>query len=956
MAESASSSRTPHPPLPEEPEQGGRGETPVGQRGQPLPEDDQPTIVSNRPPLPTEPTPDWAYRVFQGSLRQGDRLSHFELLEYVGGGGMGRVFRAVDLRLSRTVALKVLSPAQAADHENLLRFQKEAQSAARLDHENIARVYYVGEDRGLHYIVYEFVEGTNVRALVEQKGPLSLAEAVNYSLQIAEALAHAAGRDVVHRDVKPSNVLITPDGRAKLIDMGLARLQRGGSSKADLTATGVTLGTFDYIAPEQARDPRNADIRSDIYSLGCTLFFMLTGRPPFPDGTMLQKLLQHQADDPPEIRQFRPDLPEEAARLLRKMLAKDPSRRYRFAAELVEDLLALADLVGLRPVGPSGKVWVTQRRAEVRRLQRHFPWLAPTAALLCIVAVLHFWWSSSTVPTPNPQEFAASAGQGTNSAKTVKDQQGPPATSPGDSTSEAKGGQSGSATLPRTSPDGPAGSGSVPPPVPASHGAGPSALDAIARLTTDQADRAGLGFDSFRGGASAGGDVSFSLGLSSQAEILSGEWAGATTPLADATGVGQGPSDPARQSGLLVVTDQVQGANEFPSLSAACSVAADYAEIELRFNGPRKERPITLSNLNVTIRAAEGYRPILVFEPRQDEIDPGRYPRSMFTVTAGGLTLLDVALELRLPRGVPADDWSLMETRGSQTVRLERCWLSIDNASDQLAAYHPGVAFFRTMCAPGADLVITDDIGPTLPPATIDLLDSVACGEAVFLCATDSQPIHLVWENGLLATSERLLSSFGGQLAPRPGEMLQIDLRHVTANARRGLFRMADSELHPHPMSLQVRCSDSILAAGPGAALIDQVGVGTLEEFHGRFEWNGNRNFFEGFEIFWNFAARDQQPLGEAMDFEDWKSHWEPDEQNLPSSSQVRWKAFPPATRAFHTHSWADYALAESTPEEPNPPVGAAPHGRDAGLQAARLPPPPESALVERPEPTRPSD
>ena len=312
----------------------------------------------------------------------GDRLGHFELVEYVGGGGMGRVFRAIDTQLGRTVALKVLPPEQASDPDALQRFQNEAQSSARLDHDNIARAYYVGEDRGLHYIVFEFIEGVNVRLLVERKGPLPLAEAVSYTLQVAEALAHADARAVVHRDIKPSNVLITPEGRVKLIDMGLARLRHADPAVADLTASGVTLGTFDYISPEQARDPRNADIRSDIYSLGCTLFFMLAGQPPFPEGTVLQKLLQHQGDQPPDIQQFRPELPEESSRVLRKMMAKDPRHRYASPAELVADLLLLAEQIGLRPMSPTSRIWLVPQEPSVSFLQRHLPWIAPVAALV----------------------------------------------------------------------------------------------------------------------------------------------------------------------------------------------------------------------------------------------------------------------------------------------------------------------------------------------------------------------------------------------------------------------------------------------------------------------------------------------------------------------------------------------------------------------------------------------
>src|SRR5256714_5941870 len=204
---------------------------------------------------------------------------------------MGAVFRATDTRLGRTVAVKVLSR-DHDDEETIRRFRNEAQSAARLDHPNIARVYYVGEDQGLNFIVFEFVDGTNLRDQVQNAGPLELEQALYYTLQLAEALAHSASRDVVHRDIKPSNVLVTAEGQVKLVDMGLARLHQVESSANDLTATGVTLGTFDYNSPEQARDPRAADVRSDIYSLGCTLFYMLTGQPPLSEGKELTKLLQ----------------------------------------------------------------------------------------------------------------------------------------------------------------------------------------------------------------------------------------------------------------------------------------------------------------------------------------------------------------------------------------------------------------------------------------------------------------------------------------------------------------------------------------------------------------------------------------------------------------------------------------------------------------------------------------
>ncbi len=354
--------------------------------------DGQATVISNRAPLtppPTSEPPAAADPASTAELPSPVRLGHFQLTGFIGGGGMGRVFRAHDTELHRTVAVKVLPRDQVGDAGLVARFRNEAQSAARLNHENIIQVFHVGEEDGLPYIVFEFVEGLNIRALVAQKGTLPLAEALSYTYQVARALAHVAASGVVHRDVKPSNVLVTKDGRVKLIDMGLARVQRTADGVGELTASGVTLGTFDYISPEQARDPRTADVRSDIYSLGCTLYYMLTGRPPFPEGTVLQKLLQHQGEKPPEVRDFRPELPEAVSHLLMRMMAKEPRRRFQTPAELIaaggpgrRSRLAPASL------GPPG--WVVPRRPKLRFLQRHIPWLAPLALLLVAVLAMQF--------------------------------------------------------------------------------------------------------------------------------------------------------------------------------------------------------------------------------------------------------------------------------------------------------------------------------------------------------------------------------------------------------------------------------------------------------------------------------------------------------------------------------------------------------------------------------------
>jgi serine/threonine protein kinase len=272
----------------------------------------------------------------------GRRLGHFELLEAVGVGGMAAVIRAKDLHLGRIVALKILPPDMAVDPENIKRFKHEARAAAKLDHENIARVYFCGEDAGLHFIAFEFVEGENLRTKLEkQGGPLPVPDCVNYMLQIAAGLAHAASRGVIHRDIKPSNIVITHSGQAKIVDMGLAR-SLDAAVAGTVTQSGVTLGTFDYISPEQALEPRSADVRSDIYSLGCTFYHLLTGVPPVPEGTAAKKLHWHQHVQPIDPRQHNPDLPDELAAILAKMMLKSPRARYQTPEELIRDLQRLA--------------------------------------------------------------------------------------------------------------------------------------------------------------------------------------------------------------------------------------------------------------------------------------------------------------------------------------------------------------------------------------------------------------------------------------------------------------------------------------------------------------------------------------------------------------------------------------------------------------------------------------
>ena len=332
----------------------------------------------------------------------GQQLDHFLIESLVGAGGMVAVFRGRDLKLDREVAIKVV-PNADRDDEAIRRFRVEAQSAAKLDHPNIARVYYVGETQYWSYIVFEFVEGTNLRELVFKKGLLSIDDAVCLTRQVAEALQHAFERKVVHRDIKPSNILVTQTGQAKLVDMGLARTTEFDRSTTDLTASGVTLGTFDYISPEQAHDPRKADVRSDIYSLGCTLYFLLTAQPPFPEGTALQKLLMHGTKMPEDPRLFRADISDSMIAILRKMMAKKPADRYQEPTDLIHDLRTLAELEGLVWASSSDNAVNLPAAAQRTWLEATLPVLISLTAILGTTLWLHSSsYLSATFPIPRP--------------------------------------------------------------------------------------------------------------------------------------------------------------------------------------------------------------------------------------------------------------------------------------------------------------------------------------------------------------------------------------------------------------------------------------------------------------------------------------------------------------------------------------------------------------------------
>jgi PAS domain S-box-containing protein len=273
-----------------------------------------------------------------------EQLAHYEVLEVIGKGGMGLVYKARHTKLRRIVAMKVLSNRRREDPDAIARFRREMAMVGKLNHPNIVQGFDAGESDGLLFLIMDYVEGIDLSRLVNQRGPLPIPVACEIIRQAALGLQHVHEHGLVHRDLKPSNLMLTWSGQLKLLDLGLARLYSDDPNSEELTHSGQVLGTADYMAPEQARDTRMIDIRSDLYSLGCTLFKLLTGSAPFSGPeyeTLYQKLMAHAEIPAPPIRQHRPQVPEPLEAVLIRLLAKDPVNRFDTPAQVVEAIAPL---------------------------------------------------------------------------------------------------------------------------------------------------------------------------------------------------------------------------------------------------------------------------------------------------------------------------------------------------------------------------------------------------------------------------------------------------------------------------------------------------------------------------------------------------------------------------------------------------------------------------------------
>jgi hypothetical protein len=289
-------------------------------------------------------------QVLQGRAA-GLVLGSYLLLERLSAGGMGRVFKARHRMMNRTVAVKLIHPEHVGSAEAAARFRREILAAARLSHPNIVILHDATQAGDTPFLVMEYVEGIDLDRLVREQGPRPVAAACEMARQAALGLQHAHERGLVHRDVKPANLLLAKDGTVKVFDFGLARFSHlaiDDQTLAQLTRQGAVIGTVDFMAPEQAADARAVDVRADVYGLGATLYFVLTGKPPFPGGAMGRKLRRIEREEPQRVEALRPEVPPALADVVRRMMAKEVEDRYQTPAEVAA---ALAPFCGVeRPV------------------------------------------------------------------------------------------------------------------------------------------------------------------------------------------------------------------------------------------------------------------------------------------------------------------------------------------------------------------------------------------------------------------------------------------------------------------------------------------------------------------------------------------------------------------------------------------------------------------------------
>ncbi len=877
----------------------------------------------------------------------GVELGHFVIEGLIGRGGMGAVFRAIDKRLQRIVALKVLTPDLSRETAAVQRFRNEAQASARLDHDNIARVHYIGEDRGLHFIAYEFVTGSNIRDLIQETGRLHPAEAINYTLQIAAALKHTSAAGVVHRDIKPSNIVVTPAGRAKLVDLGLAR-KENSESVGELTVAGTTLGTFDYISPEQAKDPRDVDVRSDIYSLGCTLYQMLTGEPPYPQVTIAQKLLHHQGNEPPDASKKNRHVPAELSVVVQKMMASDPRRRHKDPDELIRDLMLVAGKLGIGLVNPEGLVWSSaMNAARTRFWQRNLGWMATAGALLLIVFALEQY--PGLIPQPN----VSSSDEPPNSASpdivkrdrkvdqnVTTEPRGIPKSNFGNNDDENK-------TAGVVVPPAP----TAPAQIETSNSNGTKSLDRKEVLPTSETGqpRKTTGSTAVNvvenpppkderatsvGSSSVAAPVPVTADTSAAATVATSGNSETLDPKSAPMNVDEPPP-------ITIVGEGDAAGKSFNTLEAACAAAKDGNVIVLRYNGPRPEleKPFRIANKTITIRGEESFRPSIVF---QTSSDPGLAAQSrMLTLIGASVRLVNVDLHMKIPKDADLEQsWAIFNLQGSEQIELKEVTITLRNSET-----NPPAAVFELTSGPEQNLVdikmMKDGQGTVPEEFGIKISESFVRGGCDFFKVEHTRPGRFEIENSVLAIDGTLLSVLGDLDMPAEKSDLELQLEHVTCLVGNSLIRW-DSGPDPHDLlPVQVTSRNNILSTKTEQPLIAMTGNTDIQDFNPLLRWNGEKNFYDRFPMFWSTTDFATNQLI-SLDFDEWKSLWGAATEVDAHGENIGWRI------AWWNKPFSDLVAADLVLDRnifKNAAAGGAADGSDAGADLDRLPATPTRVL-----------
>jgi serine/threonine-protein kinase len=739
----------------------------------------------------------------------GQRLNHFRLDELIGGGGMGAVFRAHDEHLDRTVAIKVI-PFAGDDPDLRRRFRNEAQSAAKLDHPRIARVFDAGSHGEWHYIVFEYIEGTNIRDLVASNGVMSIDEAVYYTSQLAGALQHAADRGIVHRDIKPSNVLIGAEGKIKLVDMGLARSESFELSE-DMTASGVTLGTFDYISPEQAQDPRDADLRSDIYSLGCTLYFMLTGSPPYPGGTMLQKLLSHGNAPPPDARQLRPEVSANLVAVIAKMLAKNPADRYQTATDLIADLREVAFRDGLTRSQSLGPVTLAQPNPLVIWLEKHSPWIAAAALLVASAGWLHLESAASRelVQVPDSARRPVVGSTRRIAVQSAADR-GLATSSP---TPEA-------ASPPSLAAEPAEGAAAVYPP-PES----PPSLGSV-RIPSELGESPTVPFDA----AVAG--MGNNAGPIASRPSLDGQDARSNQTRENFVPNVVRLVDPGVASQEGFSSDDAAIAT---SLWQAMELANQYDAQRIEIAVPIvRSKPVRIGVDNLLITSTVGGS-LILFEP-EDSVAMER--SKMLSIGSHPIEFDDIHFVWNVPSG-EIDGGTLFEVNDNQLVRLTDCSITVANPSLRDEVYAFEVITDPDKLAGFAPRELDD-----FPLVWLELNNVVIRGQMTMLHMDFATKLSLSWDNGLLAVSERMIDTAGSRQPPPAAEQISLSFTRVTLHAPQGILRMRAGVSGAYPVPISRHAGKSLFLVNAAVPHFDISGLTSMDEPSPMLRLTGTSNAY----------------------------------------------------------------------------------------------------------------